>query len=134
MFTEKVILDLVNPINASLILFLEVLVVIIEAIIIYFLLEKRWGKAFISSITANFITGILSLFYLLFAIDTSTALHMKVILVIIIPLIINILIEAGVLRLFFSKVDKRKILKTSIVMNLASYVLIIINMMPLLML
>ena len=133
MFAENVILDLVNPINASLILFLEVLVVIIEAIIIYFLLEKRWGKAFISSITANFVTGILSLFYLLFSVDAVTSLYVTVILVIIIPLIINIVIEAGILRLFFSKVDMRKILKTSIVMNVASYVLIIINIMPLLM-
>ncbi len=130
MFTEKVILDLVNPINASLILFLEVLVVIIEAIIIYFLLEKGWGKAFISSITANFVTGILSLFYLLFSIDASTSLYMKVILVMVIPLIINIVIEAGILKLLFSKVDKRQILKTSIVMNIASYLLVVINMMP----
>jgi hypothetical protein len=132
MFTEKVLLDLVNPINASLILFLEVLVVIIEAIIIYFLIEKGWGKAFVSSITANFITGILSLLYLLFSIDASASLYLKVILVIIIPLIINIVIEAGILRLFFSNVNKRKILKTSVVMNIASYVLIIVNMMPLL--
>ena len=133
MFAEKVILDLVNPINASVVLFLEVLVVIIEAIIIYFLLEKGWGKAFISSITANFITGILSLFYLLFSIDTSTSLYMKAILVIVIPLIINIVIEAGILRFFFSKVDKRQILKTSVVMNIASYGLMVINIMPLLM-
>lgn len=133
MFAEKVILDLVNPINASVVLFLEVLVVIIEAIIIYFLLEKGWGKAFISSITANFITGILSLFYLLFSIDASTSVYMKAILVMVIPLIINILIEAGVLRLFFSKVDKRQILKTSVVMNIASYVLMIINVIPFLM-
>ena len=133
MFAEKVILDLVNPINISLVLFLEVIVVIIEAIIIYFLLEKRWIKAFTSSITANFITGILSLFYLFFSIDASTSLYMKAVLVIVLPLIINILIEAGILRLFFSKMDKRQILKTSAVMNIASYVLMIINIIPLLM-
>ena len=132
MLAEKVILDLVNPVNASLVLLLEVIVVIIEAIIIYFLLEKGWAKAFFSSITANFITGILSLFYLLFSIDASASVYMKIVLVIVLPLIINILIEAGILRLFYSKVDKRQILKTSLVMNLASYVLIILNIMPLL--
>jgi hypothetical protein len=107
-------------------------VIIIEAVIIFLLLEKAAVKAFVSSLGANLVTGILSVFYLLFSVDPSFPLSLKVILAVIAPLVFNIFIEAGVLRLFYRKVDSKRLLKVSAVMNLASYVLVVINVMPLL--
>ncbi|MEM4246693.1 MAG: hypothetical protein QW390_05305 [Candidatus Bathyarchaeia archaeon] len=65
MIFEKAILDLVDPTAASYMLFIEAIVVIIEAAVIYSLLERALAKAFISSVCANFVTALLSFFYLI---------------------------------------------------------------------
>jgi hypothetical protein len=132
MFFEKAFFDLINPVTVSSVFLIEVAVIIIEAVIIFLLLEKAAVKAFVSSLGANLVTGILSVFYLLFSVDPSFPLSLKVILAVIAPLVFNIFIEAGVLRLFYRKVDSKRLLKVSAVMNLASYVLVVINVMPLL--
>ncbi|MEM2902491.1 MAG: hypothetical protein QXO32_07180 [Candidatus Bathyarchaeia archaeon] len=132
MFNEKVFLDLIVPTTTWYTIFLELIVIIIEAVFIYFLLEKALTKAFLSSFTANFITGILSAIYLIFSIDVSYPLYSKLILAFIIPLMINILVEAAILRLFYRNKGMKRILKTSLIMNLASYVFIALNIMPLL--
>lgn len=132
MFFEKAVLDLIVPTTFFSTLFLEVIVIVIEAIVIYFLLEKSLVKAFISSTCTNFVTGVLSLFYLLFSIEPSFPLYSKVILIVIMPLLINIFIEAGILKFFYGKVTMQRILKVSVVMNLASYLFILINILPLL--
>ena len=62
----QVALDLVNPFLVPSILLFEVFVVMIEAVVIYFLLERSKLKAFVASFVANLASGILSLFYFFF--------------------------------------------------------------------
>ncbi|MBS7645374.1 hypothetical protein KEJ44_04960 [Candidatus Bathyarchaeota archaeon] len=132
MFGEKVFLDLFVPTDMFYTLFLEFIVIVIEAVFIYFLLEKAVGKAFLSSLGANFITGVLSAIYLVFSIDYSHPFYSRLILAVIVPLVVNILVEAGILKLFYKDKTMKRILKTSVVMNLASYIFIVLNIMPLL--
>ncbi|MEM2922596.1 MAG: hypothetical protein QXF26_09820 [Candidatus Bathyarchaeia archaeon] len=132
MIFEKAILDLVDPTAASYMLFIEAIVVIIEAAVIYSLLERALAKAFISSICANFVTALLSFFYLIFSIEETFTTYLKVVLVAIVPLVINILVEAGILRLFYAEAPLKRVLKTSVVMNIASYALVIIDRLHLL--
>ncbi|MEM2882454.1 MAG: hypothetical protein QXU06_00895 [Candidatus Bathyarchaeia archaeon] len=132
MFHEKTFLDLTVPTTMWHMLFLELTVIAIEAAFIYFLLERSAGKALVSSLIANFITGILGAIYLIFSIEPHHPLYSKFILAIIAPLVINILLEAAVLRLFYRSAAARRILGASALMNLASYGLIAINLMPLL--
>ncbi|MEM2122816.1 MAG: hypothetical protein QXE79_04185 [Candidatus Bathyarchaeia archaeon] len=132
MFGEKAFLDLFVPMDILYTLFLELIVIIIEAVFIYFLLEKAAAKAFLSSLSANFITGILSAIYLVFSVDYSYPFYSKLILAVIVPLVVNILVEAAILKLFYRDKTMRRILKTSMAMNFASYIFIIMNIMPLL--
>lgn len=118
----EVALDLVDPFLVPSIPLFEVCVVMIEAVVIYFLLERSKLKSLVASFVANLASGILSLFYFFFAILTgSMYLELAV------GLIINIVVETAVLKaLFFSKVDLRKLFKVSIIMNLCSYALLIL--------
>jgi|YelNatPaOPRAMG01_1025707.scaffolds.fasta_scaffold12567_7 hypothetical protein len=132
MLAEKAFLDIIVPTTTWYMIFLELIVIVIEAVFIYFLLERVAAKAFLSSFCANFITGILSIIYLIFSVEASYPFYLKLILAVIVPLVVNILVEAAILRLFYRYRTVKRILGTSMVMNLASYVLIVINIMPLL--
>ena len=105
-------------------IYFEIVAVILEAVIIYFLLVKEAVKAIVASFTANLVTGLLNIVYLIFFwIDVST--YPRNILVMAVALLINILVEAGILRLFYKTMSTKKILKVSAIMNIASYALLI---------
>jgi len=125
MFFEKFLLDVVNPILVPSVLLFEALVVIIEAFIIFFLLERRLGKAFTASLAANLITGLLSFLYFLIPSEISTS-YSDLGLAYLIPLVVNILVEAGVLRFFYRATSVRRILGTSAVMNVVTYGLLLL--------
>ena len=121
MFLEKLLLDVVNPFLVPSVILFEALVVIIEAVIIFFSLERRIKKAVGASLTANLITGFLSLLYFLIPSEISPFMYPDLVLLYAVPLIVNILVEAGVLRFFYRAVDLRRILGVSAVMNVATY-------------
>ena len=125
MFFEKFLLDVVNPILVPSVLLFEALVVIIEAFIIFFLLERRLGKTFAASLAANLITGLLSFLYFLIPSEISTS-YSDLGLAYLIPLVVNILVEAGVLRFFYRATSVRRILGTSAVMNVVTYGLLLL--------
>ena len=120
MFFHEFLLDVVNPLLVPSVLLFEALVVIIEAFIIFFLLERRLGKAFVASLAANLITGLLSLLYFLMPSEISSS-YSDLALAFVIPLIANMLVEAGVLRFFYRATSVRRILGTSAVMNVVTY-------------
>jgi len=124
---ENTCLDLVDPLAVISIPLFEIAVIIIEALIIYFLLERKGVKAFTASLSANLITGLLILIYPFF-LETSSML-IKLVLIILLPLLINILVESGVLKIFYRSTNNMKILKVSTLMNIASYILFMINFM-----
>jgi hypothetical protein len=98
--------------------------VFLEAVIIYLLLEKKATKAFISSFSVNLVTGLLNfVYFFVFWIDVTV--YPQNIMILAVSLLINILIEAGILKLFYKSTDKKKILKVSVIMNLASYAILV---------
>lgn len=110
------------------VVFLELIVVLLESAVIYLLLMRRAARAFAASFTANLVTSLLSVFYLLLPrefVSTYSNLALSVVT----ALLINILLEAGVLRHFYRGVSFRKILKISTVMNVASYAIVIFEYM-----
>ena len=120
----SILVDLVGPMIASYLLIFEFLAVLLEAAIIYLLLEKKATKAFISSFSVNLVTGLLNIVYFfVFWIDVST--YPQNIIILLIALLINILVEAGILKRFYKSTDTKKILKVSAIMNLASYAILV---------
>jgi hypothetical protein len=126
LFFEKLFLDLVDPFLVPGVVVFEAIVVLIEAVVIFFLLERNLGKAFLASFSANLVTGALSVIYLLFsweALSTYTRFGSMLI----VALAVNIVIEASVLKILFFKATKvRRLVGVSAVMNLASYTLVIL--------
>jgi len=118
------LLDVVNPVLVPSVLLFEALVVIIEAFIIFFLLERRLGKAFVASLAANLTTGLLSFLFFLIPSEISPS-YSDLGLVYVIPLIINILVETGVLRYFYRVASMKRILGVSVIMNVATYGLLL---------
>jgi hypothetical protein len=116
----NIVLDLVGPLIVSSILFFEAVAVILEAAIIYFLLEREAVKAFVASFSANLITGLLNIIYL-FIFWQDVSVYTRKAVVMTVALLINILVEALVLKRFYKTIDNRKILGVSTLMNLASY-------------
>jgi len=116
----NIVLDLVGPLIVSSILFFEAVAVILEAVIIYFLLEREAVKAFVASFSANLITGLLNIIYL-FIFWQDVSIYTRKAVVMTVALLINILVEALVLKLFYKTINNRKILGVSTLMNLASY-------------
>ncbi|GEM_PF-1121746 len=123
-------LDVVNPFLAPSILLLEIVVVLLETTVIYSLLERRVVKALASSACANLVTGLLSIVYLVFS-EVASSSEVQLVAVILVPLVVNILVEAGVLRLFYKTATVRKILQASTIMNVISYTLLALFMYPL---
>jgi len=117
---DNIVLDLVGPLIVSSILFFEAVAVILEAVIIYFLLEREAVKAFVASFSANLITGLLNIIYL-FVFWQDVSIYTRKAVVMTVALLINILVEALVIKRFYKTVDNRKILGVSTLMNLASY-------------
>ena len=123
---EKLFLDLVDPLLVPGVVVFEAIVVLIEAVVMFFLLERNLRKALVASFSANLVTGVLSIVYLLFSWATISTTQ-RFASMIVAALLINMLVEAAVLRLlFFRAVDMKKLLKVSAVMNLASYAILII--------
>lgn len=58
-----------------------------------------------------------------FVLQSST-----IILLLALGLIVNILVEARVLKLFYKAVTTRKLLKVSAAMNIVSYVIVVLNL------
>ena len=136
---EKLFLDLVDPFLVPSVLILEALVIIIEAVVIFFLMERRAPKALAASFSANLLTGLLSIVYFFFPLEFGFAYsrigeeaftlnESIVVLILVFGLIVNILVEAGVLKLFYRTAGTRKIFKVSTVMNIISYALVILNL------
>ena len=117
-------LDVVNPLLVPSVLLFETLVVIIEAFIIFFLLKRRLGKAFVASLAANLTTGLLSFLYFLIPSEISSS-YSDLGLAYVIPLIVNILVETGVLRYFYRGASMKRILGVSAIMNVATYGLLL---------
>jgi len=123
---EKLFLDLVDPLLVPGVVVFEAIVVLIEAVVMFFLVERNLRKALVASFSANLVTGVLSIVYLLFSWATISTTQ-RFASMIVAALLINMLVEAAVLRLlFFRAVDMKKLLKVSAVMNLASYAILII--------
>jgi hypothetical protein len=87
-------------------------------------LERNLSKAFAASFVANLLTGLLSLLFFLFPFNAE---YQSLVLVIVFSLIVNILLEAGVLRLLYKTVTLGRVFKASTVMNVASYAIVILN-------
>jgi hypothetical protein len=120
----NILVDLVGPMIASYLLIFEFLAVLLEAAIIYLLLEKKATKAFISSFSVNLVTGLLNVVYFfIFWIDVSV--YPQNIMILAVALLINIFVEAGILKFFYKSTNTKKILKVSIIMNLASYAILV---------
>jgi len=124
---EKIFLDVINPFMAPSTLLFEAIVIMIETPIIFLLLERQVVKAFVASFTANLVTGLLSVFYIVFSWEYVSFTYSKLASMIVVMLLINILVETGVLKLFYRAVGVRKILKVSTIMNVASYAILIFN-------
>jgi dolichol-phosphate mannosyltransferase len=81
---------------------------------------KEKLKAFVASFSANLITGLLNIIYL-FIFWQDVSIYTRKAVVMTVALLINILLEALVLKLFYKTINNRKILGVSTLMNLASY-------------
>lgn len=138
MLFERLILDLVDPFLVGPIFLLESLVVVIEACLIYLLMERSIVKAFGASFCANLITGLLSIIYFFLplefgfaytkmGVDAFILQDSTLILLLVAGFLVNILVEAGVLKLFYRQASARRIFKVSAIMNVISYVLIVLN-------
>jgi len=123
---EEFSLDLVDPFLVPGVVVFEAIVVLIEAVVIFFLLERSLGKALLASLIANLVTGGLSVIYLLFsweALSTYTRLE----LMLVVAVLVNIVVETGALKILFFKATKlRRLIIVSAVMNLASYAIVIL--------
>jgi hypothetical protein len=123
---ENLFLDLVDPFLVPGVVVFEGIVVLIEAAVIFFLLERNLGRALLASFSANLVTGALSVIYLLFswdALSTYTGLGFTLIA----ALVVNIVVETSVLKILFFKTTKlRRLIGVSAVMNLASYSIVIL--------
>jgi hypothetical protein len=91
--------DLVNPFQVSCVLLAEALVIVIEAASLCFLLARKIGKAFAASFSANLSTRLLSIFYFVFSPIEVETTYSKLTYSVVFPLMINVLVEAVVLRL-----------------------------------
>jgi len=102
-------------------------------------MERRAAKAFAASFSANLLTGLLSIVYFFFPMEFGFAYsrigeeafalqESTVVLILIFGLIVNILVEAGVLKLFYRTTGTRKIFKVSTVMNMISYAIVVLNL------
>ena len=120
----SILIDLVGPMIVSYLLVFEFLAVILEAAVIYLLLEKRAAKAFVSSFSANLVTGLLNVVYLFFF-WIYVSVYPQRFIVLAVALLINILVEAWILRFIYRSTDMNKILKASVIMNLASYAILV---------
>ena len=78
---------------------------VIEAVLLYFLLTRKIGKAFAASFSANLTTGLLSIFYFVFSPIEVESTYSKLTYSVVFPLMINVLVEAIVLRLFYRNVN-----------------------------
>jgi hypothetical protein len=130
---EKLFLDIVDPFLLPSVWILEALVIVVEAVVIFFLMERRAPKAFAASFAANLLTGLLSIVFMFFPLEfgfayISTLEEPIVAFILVSGLIINILVEAGVLKLFYRATGAGKIFKVSIVMNLISYAIVVLNL------
>jgi hypothetical protein len=133
---EKLFLDIVDPFLLPSVWIIEALAIIVESVVIFFLMERRAPKAFAASFTANLLTGLLSIVFLFFPLEfgfaylfTSGAFEPTVVLILVSGLIINILLEAGVLKLFYRTAGAGKVFKVSTVMNLISYAIVVLNLL-----
>ena len=124
---EKLILDLVDPFLISFPLLTEGAVVILETVVIFYLMEKRLTRAFVASLCANLLTGGLSIVYLFFPLELGFARTTTSILILAFGLCVNILVEAGVLKLFYRTRSTGRIFVVSTVMNVISYSIIVFN-------
>jgi hypothetical protein len=122
--------DLVNPFQVSSVALVEALVVVIEAILLYLFLARKIGKAFAASFCANLVTGLLSIFYFIFTPKEGGSTYSSLTLSVVLPLVINVLLESLVLRLFYRNVNLGKILKVSTIANIVSYVPLLIFTYP----
>jgi hypothetical protein len=130
---ERLFLDIVDPFLLPSVWIIEALVIIVEAVVIFFLMERRASKAFAASFTANLLTGLLSIVFLFFPLEFGftyifTLEEPIVAFILVSGLIINILVEAGVLKLFYRRASAAKIFKVSTVMNLISYAIVVLNL------
>lgn len=128
---DKIILDLLVPPLFSIACLLEIPIILVEAVIIFLLIERKAFKALVCSICANVLTALLGFIYAPF-LPELIFLTTTTIIVLFIALIINILIEAFVLRQFYKSIGIGKILETSVIMNLVSYAIVVFNLMYLL--
>ncbi len=122
--------DLVNPFQVSSVLLVEALVIVIEAVLLYLLLARQIGKAFGASFSANLVTGLLSIFYFVFSSIEVESTYSKLTFSVVFPLMINVLVEVVVLRLFYRNVNLSKIFKVSAVVNIVSYTLLVVFAYP----
>jgi hypothetical protein len=122
---EKIFLDLVDPFLLSFPLLTEGAVVILETIVIFYLMEKHLARAFVVSVCANLLTGLLSIVYLFT--PFGFARTATLILTLALGLCVNILVEAGVLKLFYRTTSTARIFGVSTVMNVISYSIIVFN-------
>lgn len=120
------LLDLVNPILVPSVLLFEGTVVVVEAIVIFLMLERNLGKAFAASFTANLVTGALSAIYILFSWGGTYA-SPQLVFMFVVGLLVNIFVETGILKLsFFKEIEVRRLLKVSMVMNVVSYGILVL--------
>jgi hypothetical protein len=120
------LLDLVNPILVPLVLLFEGTVVVVEAIVIFLMLERNLGKAFAASFTANLVTGALSAIYILFSWGRTHA-YPQLVFMFVVGLLVSIFVETGTLKLsFFKEIEVRRLLKVSMIMNIASYGILVL--------
>jgi small-conductance mechanosensitive channel len=120
------LLDLVNPILVPSVLLFEGTVVVVEAIVIFLMLERNLGKAFAASFTANLVTGALSAIYILF-LWGGTHAYPQLVFMFVVGLLVNIFVETGILKLsFFKEIEVRRLLKVSMVMNVVSYGILVL--------
>ncbi len=122
---EDLFLDLVDPLLVPSVLLFEAAVIVIEAAVLYFMLERTISKAVIASFSANLVTGLLSLVYLLLPTEALPAFT-RLATMVILALPVNIILEAGVLKGFY-RAAILKLLKVSVVMNIVSYAILILS-------
>ncbi|MBS7651057.1 MAG: hypothetical protein QXN62_06680 [Candidatus Bathyarchaeia archaeon] len=116
--------DLVGPLITSFIILFEVFAVLVEAALIYLLLEKKAAKALTSSFIVNLVTGLLNLVYFFFSWADISTYHQNII-IFAVALLINILVEASILKYLYKPINVKKILKVSTIMNLASFIILV---------
>jgi hypothetical protein len=123
---EKLFLDLVDPFLVPGVVVFEAIVVLIEAVVIFFLLERSLGKALLASLIANLVTGALSVIYLLFSWEALST-YTRFGFMLIVALVVNIVVETIVLKILFFRATKlSRLIGVSVVMNLASYAIVIL--------